>query len=307
MNQLLAITGATGRKSGGAFVDVLCENKEEVMTRYAGGVRAIARPTSNTSKLEGKAIPFEVLKGNFDSKEFLETALTGVSTLVHTAGINLSPMLVDAAVMSGVKRMILVHTTGIYSKYKKAGEEYRKIDAYVEQQCRENNIGLTILRPTMIYGNISDHNVVQFVKMVDRLPLMPVVNGARYELQPVHYADLSKAYYQVLMNDHTANHNYTLSGGKPILLRDMLSEIGNCLGKKVHFVSCPFPIAYAGACVLYWVTFKKKDYREKVQRLCEPRVYSYDEAKTDFGYDPRTFDVGIVDEVKEYMMSQSNR
>ncbi len=231
---------------------------------------------------------------------FLEWAFQDVDTILHIAAITLSKYIVDAAVKCHVRRLICVHTTGIYSKYKEAGEEYRHIDGYVEQQCRENNIGLTILRPTMIYGNISDNNVVQFIKMVDRLPVMPVVNGARYGLQPVHYMDLSEAYYQVLMNENTANHNYTLSGGEPILLRDMLSEIGKCLGKKVRFVSCPFPIAYAGACFLYFVTLKKKDYREKVQRLCEPRVYPHDDAKRDFGYTPRIFQVGIVDEVKEY-------
>lgn len=85
-----------------------------------------------------------------------------------------------------------------------------------------------------------------------------------------------------------------------ISLRDMLSEIGKCLGKRVRFISCPFPIAYAGVWILYWMTLKKKDYREKVQRLCEPRVYSHDDATRDFGYAPRSFQVGIVDEVEEY-------
>ena len=160
---------------------------------------------------------------------------------------------------------------------------------------------LTILRPTMIYGNVQDNNVVTFIKMVDKLPLMPVVNGARYELQPVHYKDLGDAYFTVLMNEKaTANKDFVLSGGEPILLRDMLIEIGKNLGKKVKFISCPYWIAYSGACVLYAVTLTKKDYREKVQRLCEPRVYSHDAAAKAFGYSPRSFKVGIVDEVKEY-------
>lgn len=79
--------------------------------------------------------------------------------------------------------------------------------------------------------------------------------------------DVSEAYYQVLIYEKTTNHNYTLSGGKPISLRDMLSEIGSCLGKRVHFVSCPFPVAYAGAWLLYVMTLKKKDYREKCSGL----------------------------------------
>lgn len=39
---------------------------------------------------------------------------------------------------------------------------------------------------------------------------------------------------------------------------------------------------------------------EKVQRLCEPRVYPHDKAYRDFGYAPRSFRVGIVNEVEEY-------
>lgn len=300
MSKILAITGTTGKKSGGGLVQILSAHKDEVLEKFSGGVRALVRTTSDTSRLDEAAIDFDKRCGELTDPAFLEESFQSVDTVLHIAAITLTRYVVDAAVKCHVRRLICVHTTGIYSKYKEAGEEYRSIDAYAEQQCRENNVGLTILRPTMIYGNISDNNVVQFIKMVDRYPLMPVVNGARYALQPVHYMDLSEAYYRVLMNESTANHNYTLSGGEPILLRDMLSEIGKCLGKRVHFISCPFPIAYAGACVLYWLTLKKKDYREKVQRLCEPRVYPYDEAQSAFGYAPRSFQDGIANEVEEY-------
>ena len=106
--------------------------------------------------------------------------------------------------------------------------------------------------------------------MVDKLPIMPVVNVARYKLQPVHYEDLADGYYKVLVNEEaTANKDYNLSGGSEIELREMLTVIGENLGKKV-------------------------------QRLCEPRVFSYEDAKRDFGYSPRTFQDGIMGEVKEY-------
>lgn len=268
-------------------------------------MRALIRSSADTARLEESDIDFDIWYGNLTYTLFLEKVLLNVVTVFHIASISLTRYIVDDAVKCHVRRLICVHTTGIYSKYKKSGEDYRKIDAYVEEQCRENNIGLTILRPTMIYGNISDNNVVKFIKMVNYLPMKPVVNGARYDLQSVHYMYLSKVYYQVLMNENTVNHNYILSGKEPIPFRDMLLEIGSCLGKKVRFISCPFPIAYAGSWVLYLVTLKKKDYREKVQRLCEPRVYLHDKATIDFGYDPRTFKAGIMNEVKEYMAHRS--
>ncbi len=76
------------------------------------------------------------------------------------------------------------------------------------------------------------------------------------------------------------------SGGAPIMLKDMLTEIGKHLGSRVRFVSCPCRLAYTGAWAVYLASFAKADYREKVQRLCEPMVFSHDDAANAFGYAP---------------------
>ncbi len=231
-----------------------------------------------------------------------------VDTIVHIAGIHLSILIVSAAIKVRVRRLILVHTTGVYSKHKAAGEGYRRIDEQVRQLCKEHRIALTILRPSMIYGNLYDKNVSVFIKMVDKYPLMPVINGARYELQPVHYEDLGQAYLDVLMNEgNTAGKEYNLPGAEPIMLRDMLTIIGAKLGKRTKFISCPFFLAYLGAWLLYILTFGKKDYREKVQRLCETRTFNYSDAKNDFGYSPRVFDAGVMNEIQQYKQSPNKR
>ena len=305
MKKMLAVTGATGRKSGGAFANLIYENRSVIDEMFPDGIRAFARENSDTSFLAEKLPDVELIRGDLDSSEQLEVFLKDVDTLVNIAGIYYSENLVKAAIKCGVRRVILVHTTGIYSKYKAAGELYRNIEERVYALCRENGIILSVCRPTMIYGNTSDKNVAVFIKMVDKFPIMPVVNGARYILQPVHYEDLAKGYFGVLLNEEkTANKDYVLSGGSVIELREMLKIIGENLGKKVHFISCPFAIAYFGACALYYLTGKKKDYREKVQRLCEPRAYSHEDAKNDFGYSPVSFQEGIVAEVKQYLAAK---
>ena len=302
MKKMLAITGATGKKSGGAFANLVSENQDVIRELFPGGIRAWVREGADTASLLEKLPDAELFRGDLDNSECLEDFLKDVDTLVHIASIYFSEKLVQAAIKCKVRRLILVHTTSIYSKYKAAGEIYREIDEKVYGLCEENGIILTVCRPTMIYGNTSDKNVSVFVKMVDKFPIMPVVNGARYDLQPVHYEDLAKAYLAILLNEEkTANKDYVLSGGSVIELREMLEVIGKNLGKKVRFISCPFAIAYLGAWVLYYLTFKKKDYREKVQRLCEPRAYPHDDAKNDFGYSPVSFHEGIVNEVKQYL------
>lgn len=295
------MTGLTG-KSGGALAEHIARNIDEINTMFPGGIRTIVRETSNTKQLDSLLPGIQKIKGNLMDPATLKQAFRDADTLVHVAGIHWSREVVQAAADCHLRRLILVHTTGIYSKYKAAGEEYRQIDEFVYRTCRENGIILTVLRPTMIYGNTSDRNIVTFIKMVDKFPIMPVVNGARYELQPVHYKDLGDAYYRVLIHEETtANRDFILSGGEPILLRDMLTEIGKNLGKKVKFFSCPFWLAYSGAWAVYGLSLKKLDYREKVQRLCEPRTFPFTEAADAFGYSPRIFQEGIQDEVTEYL------
>ena len=307
MGQILVVTGLTGKKSGGAFAECLRDHGPEIRARFPGGIRALVRPSSELTTLRAVLPEAEVRAGDFADTAFLAAAMEGADTLLHIAGIFLSLPLVRAAADAGLRRLILVHTTGVYSKYKQAGEEYRRIDRQIEEICRLHGILLTILRPTMIYGRLCDNNLVTFIKMVDKLPLMPVVNGARYALQPVWYGDLARAYYAVLIReDVTAGKHYILSGGQEIELREMLTEIGRQLGKRrVRFLSVPYPIAYAGAVLVFCLSLGRRDYREKVQRLCEPRVYSHAEASRDFGYDPLPFAAGIRPEIREYLDAKS--
>ena len=301
MDEILAITGITG-KSGQAFAYNLEKNQDVVRSAFPGGVRLLLHKERERDKDILTCFDTERMYGDLEDELFLSEALLGVDTIVHIAGIHWSRQLATAAAGNFVRRMIVVHTTGIYSKYKEAGEEYRNIDDFVYMMCKSKNIILTILRPTMIYGTINDKNVASSIKMVDRFPVMPVVNNAEYELQPVHFKDLGKAYYDVLVNEKiTGGHDYILSGGEEITLRDMLIEMGAYLSKKMRFLSVPFWFAYSGAWFVYLISIGRIDYREKVQRLCEPRVYPHEEASRDFGYAPRTFRSAIGEEVREYM------
>lgn len=305
MKRILAITGAAGAKSGLAFTKRVIEHNDTIKSMFPDGVKLLIRKPEKLKCLETKIENCEMCIGDLSDFDYVADALVNVDTVIHIAGISYSPNVVKAAARCGVRRLILVHTTGIYSKYKQAGELYRNIDDEVYRICQTTGMKLTILRPTMIYGNLSDNNIVTFVKMVDRLPIMPVVNGANYKLQPVHYDDLAEAYYNVLINEEsTSNTDFILSGGEEILLRDILIVIGKNLNKKVKFLNCPFFIAYSGAWFIYIMTLGHKDYREKVQRLCEPRTFSFEKAKEAFGYAPVTFHAGIVDEVREYLKSK---
>ena len=299
------ITGISG-KNGRYLLEEMNNNREKDGLDNIH-FKVFLREGSDVSYLDKCGMDIERFYGSIDTKEEAAKFVTGnYDTLLHIAGIQRSEQIVSAAIEAGVKRFILVHTTGVYSKYKAAGEGYRIIDEKVRKMCQEAGANLTILRPTMIYGDLKDKNMSVFIKMVDKFRFFPVINGGKYALQPVWCKDLGKAFYDVLMNPEiTDNRDYILSGGKPILMIDMFKEIASQLGVKNTFISVPFPLAYAGAFVLDILTLKKKFIGEKVQRMVEPRAYSYEEANKDFGYTPHEFKDGVKDEIRMYIESKT--
>ena len=302
MKETLLITGLTGR-TGRCFVREITAHPV-FFDRY--DIVAVVREKSDTSAIDACPAGIRKAVGDLTDPYFCRSILTGTDILLHIAGIHYSVPLIPIAAESGVKRLIAVHTTGIYSKYKAAGEEYRIIDSACEKACRDHGVPLTILRPTMIYGGTDDCNMIRFIRMVDRLPFIPVVNHGNYTLQPVHRDDLACAYFETLFHSmQTEGKSYIISGDSPLLLRDILSMIAVNLNKTPRFLSIPFWFAYAAAWFLFCVTFGRTDVREKVQRLTEDRAFPHEQASADMGFTPRRFQDGIADEVRAYLRSDA--
>lgn len=290
------ITGLTGR-SGRYFGELL------IRERYPNAL-ALVRSAQKFESIYGKQEILRCVEGDTQDEERLEKILVehDISTVFHISGIKQTLPILNAVIRAGgVRRLVLVHTTGIYSKFKAASGEYLQIEAELAERIRGMDLSVTILRPTMIYGSLDDHNISVFLRMVDKLRIFPMVKSGRYELQPVNQEDLGRAYYQVLTQpEATANRNYNLSGNDVIYLRDMLAMMSKLLGKKTLFVPVPYWVAYSGAWAVYLVSLTKVDLREKVQRLVEPRAYSNADARRDFGYAPMPFAEGLAREVALY-------
>ena len=277
---MILLTGITG-KSGKWFLRNLIDNDSCLNNE---NYRVIVRATSNVELIDQSGLCIEKTFGDLNDERFLDNALKDIKIVFHIAGIHTPLKVVNAAIKNKINWIVLVHTTGIYSKYKSASKGYISTEKGIEKIIRDSKISMTILRPTMIYGSINDRNIAIFISMVDKLRLFPVINHAESPLQPVYEKDLGNAYYQVLLNEKiTKGKNYILSGKSPIMLIDMLQTIGKLLGKSNLYISIPFPIAYLGSYVLYLISFKKIDYRERVQRMVEPRIFSHDNASCDFG------------------------
>ncbi|MDD7792769.1 NAD-dependent epimerase/dehydratase family protein [Clostridium sp. 'White wine YQ'] len=292
---MVLVTGITGH-SGRYFLQELIDNK------YEGNIRCIVRETSDTSMLDSSPLKIENVVGDITDEVFLNKCMKDVDTVVHIVNIRHTLRIIKAAINNKVPRAICVHTTGIYSKFRGASEEYKIIDKELSEMIRGSDIKITVLQPTMIYGDICDHNMSRFIKMIDRFRLFPVINHGKCLIQPVNARDLGKAYYQVfMMPKDKAKTIYNLSGEKPITVIDAFRLISKNLGKKTVFISFPLWGGVLLARILKMVTLGKVDYIEKVQRMSEDRCFSHEDAKIDFEYRPESFEIGIEREVKAYL------
>ena len=289
---MLYITGATGH-SGRWFLKALNEHQ------YSGKIRCVVRDSSDLSAFEGLTLDIDLLTGNLNDEEFLDRSLEGVDTVVHISSITLSEKLIKSAIKNHVQWAILVHTTGRFSRYKSASEEYILIEDGILQQ--RNQIDITVLRPTMIYGSSRDRNMYRLVEYLATHRFFPLFGSGRNLMQPVHAMDLGNAYYQVLMHESvTRNREYDLSGKEPITYLEIIKTILSQLNRKLLLIPIPISLSILAA-KAYNALFQNAIITvEQVMRMQEDKAFSHQKAGQDFGYDPLSFEQGIKEEIKEF-------
>lgn len=289
---MLLVTGITGH-SGQYFLQRLID------TNYGGKIRCVVRPSSNLKQLKQNGLDIEIIVGNLDDTSFINQIMEGVETVMHIYNIHHSIDIVQAAIDNNVSRVILVHTTGIYSRFKSASHEYQRIESEVVKMAK-NQVNLTIIRPSMIYGDMCDHNMSKFIKMIDKMRVVPLIDGGKGLIQPVNVRNLGNAYYDVLMNVNTKNRQYDLTGDRPISIEEALTIISNKLNKKVVFIPIPLNLSIIIAYILKFVTLGRINMVEKVLRMGEDRAYNHEKAKEDFNYKPMKFEDGIEIEINQF-------
>jgi nucleoside-diphosphate-sugar epimerase len=289
----LLVTGITGH-SGRLFADRLARE------RYSGTMRFALRPSSDESFLGNTSLNCSRIVGDITDPSYLDGAMEGVGTALHIAGIEYSRNIVDAAIRKNVQWVVLVHTTGRYSRYKSAAEEYvRTEDAILAMR---DQIAITVLRPTMIYGSSRDRNMFKLIDYLYRHKLFPVFGSGKNLMQPVLAADLGNAYYDVLANHVvTVNREYNLSGKEPISYIDLVRTVSRTLRKSTVLVRLPIWLSVLGARVFNLAFQKAPISVEQVLRMNEDRAFPHEPALRDFGYRPASFEDGIRGEVEEYL------
>tara|TARA_A100001015_G_scaffold273187_1_gene328432 strand:- start:965 stop:1870 length:906 start_codon:yes stop_codon:yes gene_type:complete len=299
---MLLVTGCSG-PSAKYFFKKLSENN------YKGQIRCIVRKSSNINHLKKYKLKLSFVYGDIRDEIFLVNSMKDIEVVLHIANIKFSENIVRAGSKVGVSWFICVHTAAVYSKYTKLSSKYNSI----EKKLISNHSNVTILRPSLIYGTggdplttndkKKDRKVWMIIKFIHRYNFFLVFGSGKTLLQPVHCKDLGEAYYSVLLNKkNTFGKNYNLSGRNKISYLSMIKTISSYLEKKIIVVHLPIWLSFIVVKTLSLIPIISISINtEQILRMNEDRIFSWQKARSDFGYSPLTFEEGVKMEIDNYL------
>ncbi|WP_084669228.1 NAD-dependent epimerase/dehydratase family protein [Spirulina major] len=284
------MTGATGL-TGKLFLQQL----QTVLPEQK--LHCLIRSNSNKEIISDVKLHFNFCTGDSSEQHSWSHILKTISveTIIHLAQLrHVSTILQSLTELNIFPRLIIIGTTGVYSRYNQYSSDYK----IAEDELRHYEGTYCLLRPTMIYGSHRDKNLHKLIRFCDRHQFFPVFGSGQSLLQPVHADDLAQALLAVLLNPQIEGA-YDLSGGTVVTFLELLALVEKLLGKPVRPLRVPYNLGLWSATLAETLLRERSPIRrEQILRLQEDKAYSHEAATRDFGYAPRSLEVGLTQEIE---------
>jgi len=154
---MIAVTGASGL-AGGFTIEAL-QNQG-----FADRIRCMTRPQSDLTSIQDNPC-VDLVMGDCLDVNSIRNLVRGCDCLIHIAGILYAENVIEACIEAGLKRVVFVNTTGMYTRYRKYSSEYMRMESSIVS----SGLQYTIIRPTMIYGGVKDRNIRRLVRFIERI------------------------------------------------------------------------------------------------------------------------------------------
>lgn len=203
---------------------------------------------------------------------------------------------------TGIKQVIALSTTSIYSKADSENESERQQIAGIiqaEQQlaglCTTRGIDLMVFRPTLIYGCGLDENISRMAAFIRRFGFLPLASPASGLRQPVHVADLADLIVRACHHAPAGQHTLAVAGGSRLSYRAMAVRVFAALGKPVRLVSLPPSLLSVVLAVASKLALVRGLNPAMIRRQNMDLIFDDSEARRLFGFQPREFAPGLAD------------
>lgn len=293
----ILITGASG------FL-----GSETVRLALAQGhaVRAMIRPTSNRGRL---SLPdSQICVAEMADPSTFAAAAQGMEGVIHCAAVTAegasdealsqkvnvegTRRLFEAARAAGVRRWVQISSmsahpasTSAYGRTKLAADEFLRSAAPPP--------AWTILRPSLIFGPGGKGLVDKTVKLLEKLPVVPIVGSGREPIRPVYVSDVAAAALACLQSEKTAGKTYMLGGADEVSLNEFMRSLARAKGLSRPLLHLPLPLCYVMARTLSLVLKNPPLTVDNVLGVKQAQRVIQDDAVKDFSYRPIGLEEGL--------------
>jgi len=131
-----------------------------------------------------------------------------------------------------------------------------------------------MLHPTLIYGAEGEDNVRRLAALLRRLPLVPLPEGGRALVQPIHQDDVTRSILAALDQDWPEPAAIVIAGPAPLAYADFVRAVAIAAGLgPPHIVTIPLPLVIAGAALTGFVPGMPTIRPAEARRLVEDKAF----------------------------------
>jgi NADH dehydrogenase len=275
--QLHVVTGAFGYS--GKYIATRLLNEGHRVRTLTNSVNR-----SNPFRGQVEAHPF-----NFDNPDQLVESLRGATALyntywvrfnyrtggsqtrpnfTHSAAVENTKILFDAAKRAGVERVVHVSIT---NPSENSPLEYFSGKAKLERALIESGLSYAILRPTVIFGD-EDILVNNIAWTLRHLPVFGVFGDGNYRLQPIFVQDLAEL--AVTQGKSRENRIIDAIGPETFTYRELVSAIGTIIGARRPIISVPPWFGYIVGSLISRMQGDVFITREEIDGLMQDLLYT---------------------------------
>ncbi|MFA4932318.1 MAG: NAD-dependent epimerase/dehydratase family protein [Caldisericia bacterium] len=181
-----------------------------------GAVEHVSALSRSPSRFPLTHEKLTLVSGNLLEPGLWQSAANGCDMVVHVAGIMFLPQLFPLMLTSAAQQLVVIGTTGVFSRFKSASQEYIHDEELLRSFLTEHpTVRCVVLRPTMIYGNPAGHNVSTLLSWFRRHSVFPMFGDGHALIQPVYDADVASAVVAAVRQHCEPVGFYNVSGRIP--------------------------------------------------------------------------------------------
>jgi uncharacterized protein YbjT (DUF2867 family) len=243
-------------------------------------------------RVEALSPEYQTVAKHFDLEQpgSLQAALQGAEYVVSCVHAYDGAAVV-AALPATVKRVVLMGSTRIFSRYSNRNIEKQK---EAVAALASSGIPGVVLHPTMIYGGPTDANVQRIAAYIRKFGAVPLPAGGTALLQPIHSDDVVSCIEAALQRDDALGEPIIVAGPQVISYRDLVQAVGRAMGKSPIVLPVPgfaLQIVASLTAVLPGIPTIRID---EVRRLGEDKTFPIDEMRRRLGVEPVDISTGLA-------------